>query len=164
MFDIRLRILRRSTLERRLKPRTRTTRTGRSVTATSVCLFPDATKMSTQMTFGSLKQIVPAPLKRAAREMQSQLRLRRAIDRIANLEPGELPSAEMLSELQAGWANDGFAARIDLLLEVAKQAATTAGPILECGSGITTMLMGILAGRRGVKTYAFEHVDEWRGR
>jgi glycosyltransferase involved in cell wall biosynthesis len=120
--------------------------------------------MSTQFTLGSLKQIVPAPLKRAAREMQSQMRLRRAIERIANLPLGELPTAEMLSDLQEGWANDGFAARIDLLMEVAKQAATTAGPILECGSGITTILMGLLAGRRGVKTYAFEHIDEWRAR
>ncbi len=118
--------------------------------------------MNSQITLGSLKQIVPAPLKRAARDMQSQLRLRRAIERIANLPSGELPTAEMLIDLQNGWANDGFAARIDLLLEVAKQAATTAGPIMECGSGITTILMGLLAGRRGVKTYAFEHIDEWR--
>jgi glycosyltransferase involved in cell wall biosynthesis len=120
--------------------------------------------MSTHITLGSLKQIVPAPLKRAARDMQSQLRFRRAIERIANLPAGEVPTVEMLSELQAGWANDGFAARIDLLMEVAQQAANTSGAILECGSGITTILMGLLAGRRGVKTYALEHIDEWRTR
>jgi glycosyltransferase involved in cell wall biosynthesis len=122
------------------------------------------TEMSTHIILGSLKQIVPAPLKRAARDMQSQLRLRRAIERIANLPAGEVPTVEMLSELQAGWANDGFAARIDLLMEVAQQAATTDGAILECGSGITTILMGLLAGRRGVKTYSLEHIDEWRTR
>jgi glycosyltransferase involved in cell wall biosynthesis len=66
--------------------------------------------------------------------------------------------------LQAGWANDGFAARIDLLTEVATRAVNTRGPILECGSGMTTLLMGLLAGRRGVKTYSFEHIDEWRTR
>jgi glycosyltransferase involved in cell wall biosynthesis len=119
---------------------------------------------SSNLTLGSLKQFVPAPLKRAAREMQSQMRLRRALERIASLPPGQIPTPEMLSELQAGWANDGFAARIDFLIEVAKQAATTSEPILECGSGMTTLLMGLLAGRRGVKVYSLEHIEEWRAR
>jgi len=121
--------------------------------------------MSTpNITFGSLKQFVPAPLKRAAKELHAQIKLRRAIERIATLPLGSVPTPEMLSELQAGWANDGFAARIDLLAEVATRAATTKGPILECGSGMTTLMMGLLAGRRGVKTYSLEHIDEWRAR
>lgn len=119
---------------------------------------------SPNLTLGSLKQFVPAPLKRAAREMQSQMRLRRALERIASLPPGQIPTPEMLTELQAGWANDGFAARIDFLTEVAKQAATTSEPILECGSGLTTLLMGLLAGRRGVRVYSLEHIEEWRAR
>jgi len=121
--------------------------------------------MSTpNITFGSLKQIVPAPLKRAAKELHAQMKLRRAIERIANLPLGAVPTPEMLTDLQAGWANDGFAARIDFLTEVATRAATTAGPILECGSGMTTLLMGLLAGRRGVQTYSLEHIEEWRAR
>src|SRR5438128_2388429 len=121
--------------------------------------------MSTpNITFGSLKQIVPAPLKRAAKELHAQMKLRRAIERIANRPLGAVPTPEMLTDLQAGWANDGFAARIDFLTEVATRAATTAGPILECGSGMTTLLMGLLAGRRGVQTYSLEHIEEWRAR
>src|SRR5205814_7102271 len=110
------------------------------------------------------KQFVPGPLKRAAKEVQSQVRLRRAVARIAALPLGEAPTTDMLSELQLAWANDGFAARIDLLTEVARQAITTPGPILECGSGVTTILMGLLAGRRGVTVYALEHIEAWRTR
>lgn len=121
--------------------------------------------MSTSnITFGSLKQIVPAPLKRVAKEMYGQIKLRRAIERIASLPLGSVPTAEMLIELQAAWDNDGYAARMDFLSEVARQAAATTGPILECGSGMTTLLMGLLAGRRGVETYSLEHIDEWRMR
>lgn len=119
---------------------------------------------SPNITLGSLKQFVPASWKRAAREMQCQLKLRRAIERIANLPLGQIPTTEMLTELQSGWANDGFAARIDFLTEVARLAAATSDPILECGSGITTILMGLLAGKRGVPTYSLEHIDEWRAR
>jgi hypothetical protein len=121
--------------------------------------------MSTpNLNLGSLKQFVPAPLKRAANEFRAQMKLRRAIERIASLPPGVAPTPEMLTDLQAGWANDGFAARLDLLNDLAQRAATTAGPILECGSGMTTLLMGLLAGRRGVKTYSLEHIEEWRRR
>jgi len=121
--------------------------------------------MSTpNLNLGSLKQFVPAPLKRAANEFRAQMKLRRAIEHIVHLPLGVVPTTEMLIELQDGWANDGFAARIDLLHEVAQRAATTNGPILECGSGMTTLLMGLLAGRRGVKTYSLEHIEEWRGR
>src|SRR5262249_13761961 len=101
----------------------------------------------------SLKQFVPAPIKRAARELHSQLKLRRAIDQVARLPLGTLPTPDLLRELQTYWANDGFAARIDFLTEVARQAASTSEPILECGSGLTTLLMGLLAGRRGIEVY-----------
>jgi len=116
------------------------------------------------ITLGSLKQFVPAPLKRAVKDLHTQIKLRRAIERIASLPLGSVPTPEMLIELQAGWSNDGFAARIDLLNEIATRAATTKGPILECGSGMTTLLVGLLAGRRGVRTYSLEHIDEWRAR
>jgi glycosyltransferase involved in cell wall biosynthesis len=113
-------------------------------------------------TLQSLKQFVPAPLKRAAKEVHSNRKLSRAIASLAKLPVGEIPTPEMLIDLQNAWDNDGFAARIDLLMEVVKRAATTAGPILECGSGLTTILMGLFAGRCGVKVYSLEHIDEWR--
>lgn len=121
--------------------------------------------MSTsQNTLNSLKQMVPAPLKRAAKEIHWQMKLRGAIEPIAKLPVGEVPTLAMVNALQKAWDNDGFAARMDLLMEVAKRAATTSGPILECGSGLTTILMGLLAGRRGVKVYSLEHFAEWRAR
>src|SRR5437763_483641 len=121
--------------------------------------------MSTsQNTLQSLKQLVPAPLKRAAKEVHSNRKLRRAIASLAKLPVGEIPTAEMLIDLQNAWDNDGFAARIDLLMEVVKRAAMANGPILECGSGLTTILMGLFAGRRGVKVYSLKHFDEWRAR
>jgi hypothetical protein len=70
----------------------------------------------------------------------------------------------MLQALSRGWGNHEFVANIDYLEEVAKNAAATAGPVLECGSGLTTLLLGMLAGRRGVEVYSLEHSTEWRQR
>ncbi|PMB39151.1 hypothetical protein CEN40_24345 [Fischerella thermalis CCMEE 5205] len=80
---------------------------------------------------------------------------------IANLPPGKMPTRKMLAGLLAGWGNNHFAANLDYLEEVAKQAVKTPGPILECGSGLTTILLGLLAGRRGVEIWSLEHIPQW---
>lgn len=80
---------------------------------------------------------------------------------IANLPPGQMPTRKMLAALLLGWGNISFAADLDYLEEVAKQAVNTPGPILECGSGLTTILLGLLAGRRGVEIWSLEHISEW---
>jgi hypothetical protein len=111
-----------------------------------------------------MKRLVPAPLKRAARETLSNWTFRRAMQRIIKLPVGAVPTLEMLRDLLVGWGNEGFAAEPDYLAAVAQAAATTSAPILECGSGLTTILLGVLAGRRGIETWSLEHIPGWRSR
>lgn len=87
--------------------------------------------------------------------------LKSAIYAIAHLPIGEKPSRQLLSDLIAGWDNDGFVADLDYADEVARRAATTTGPILECGTGMTTIILGMLAGRRGVEIWTLENSEEW---
>jgi hypothetical protein len=115
------------------------------------------------MTLKDLRRLIPAPIKQGAKEALLERRLRRALRRIRQLPEGQLPSYELLHQLQAGWGND-YAARHDYLQEVMKRAAETPGPILECGSGLTTFLLGLYAGRRGVQTWSLEHMPEWQAR
>ncbi len=112
----------------------------------------------------AIKKLIPSSLKSAARVALRSYRIRRGVRAFSNLNDGELPTREMLQFLSYGWGNDGYAANIDYLQEVAKNAAITAGPILECGSGLTTLLLGMLAGRRGVVVRSLEHSAEWRQR
>lgn len=113
---------------------------------------------------GQVKRLVPASWKRAAKDALQERTFRRAIRQIAGLPLGEVPPRETLESLQFGWGNEGFAAQTEYLTEVARRAATTSGPILECGSGLTTVLMGLLAGRRGVETWSLEHIPDWCAR
>ncbi|HEX8148896.1 MAG TPA: hypothetical protein VF591_17060 [Pyrinomonadaceae bacterium] len=114
--------------------------------------------------FGPVKRLVPAGVKRAAKQALLEQTLRRAVRRVAALPEGEAPSRELLADLLAAWNNDGFAADLDYLEEVSRRAATVEGPVLECGSGLTTLLAGLLAGRRGFETWALEHHPEWHAR
>ena len=111
-----------------------------------------------------VKRFIPARLKRAVRESLRERSFRRAVRRVAGLSAGRTPTREMLVELQEGWGNEGFAARTDYLEEVAARAVETEGPVLECGSGLTSVLLGLLAGPRGVETWSLEHLPEWRER
>jgi hypothetical protein len=115
-------------------------------------------------TFHQLKRWVPRSWKRAAKEAIRDRAFRLAIRQIAGLPLGEIPPLEVLQRLQFGWGNEGFAAQTNYLEEIARRAATTAGPILECGSGLTTILMGLLAGQRGIETWSLEHIPDWRAR
>lgn len=111
-----------------------------------------------------IRQLIPARAKRTAKAAVARYKIWRASRAIARLEQGEVPTRKMLEALSAGWGNDGFAANIDYLEEVARNAATTRGPILECGSGLTTLLLGLLAGRRGIATHSLEHSETWQKR
>jgi len=100
-------------------------------------------------------------LKAKARELLNDYKLGHAIRAIRRLPAGEVPDRQTLIELVTGWSNDGFVARVDYLQEVASRAAATTGPILECGSGITTVLMGLLTQGRKAEVYSLEHHPEW---
>jgi len=112
------------------------------------------------MTLATLNQ----SLRRTARAVWKRTELDRAMRRLRALAPDALPGPELVAELRGAWDNDGFTADVDYLAEVARCAATTPGPVLECGSGLTTLLLGALAGRRGVEIWALEHDPRWHAR
>src|SRR2546428_11863958 len=116
------------------------------------------------ITSNKVKRFVPTFLKRATKEVLLNRTLRRAIRESGSLARGDAPNRQMLEQLQLGWANTSFAARTDYLEALAQLAVTPPGPVLECGTGLTTILLGLLAGRRGVQTWSLEHNAEWRDR
>ncbi len=73
-------------------------------------------------------------------------------------------SQSLLDELAAGWGNDDWSARNAYLSCCVERAMTCMGPILECGSGLSTLLVGAVAQQRGLKYWALEHSPEWAAR
>src|SRR5690349_13863763 len=111
----------------------------------------------------NIKSWVPKSIKRPLKEMLRRRQLQNAIEKIGKVPAGQVPSREQLSELVAGWGNEGYAANLEYLEAVAQFALKAQGAILECGSGATTILMGVLCGKRNVQVWTLEHADEWRG-
>lgn len=71
-------------------------------------------------------------------------------------------TAQDVDDLTRWWSNgEGWAAGSDYLIELAERCRTADGPILECGSGLTTLIAGVYAPRRSV---SLEQDPKWRRR
>jgi Methyltransferase domain len=66
----------------------------------------------------------------------------------------------MLRRLRWAWANPNSAS-VEYLSAVGEAAAAAKGPILECGSGISTVVVGVVARRAGNALISLEHSAWW---
>jgi hypothetical protein len=80
-----------------------------------------------------------------------------------SLEAG-LPAEQVLDDLVYGWNNGGWLALHDYLMACVVEARRATGPILECGSGLTTLVVGAVARETGNELWSLEHLPEWRAK
>lgn len=112
---------------------------------------------------GVLK-LIPKRLKRPVKSFWLSVELGNAVRSIRKLSDHQMPSRELLAKLIKGWSNDGYAANLDYLESVARHAIAAEGPVLECGSGVTTILLGLLCQPRKTEVWSLEHSPEWSDR
>jgi hypothetical protein len=70
---------------------------------------------------------------------------------------------ELLAELVYGWGNS-WSVQQEFLDACLREARTTSGPILECGSGLSTLLIGTVAQSRGIRVWSLEHDPKYAAR
>lgn len=71
------------------------------------------------------------------------------------------PGNSVVSSLIYGWGNESWSALDEYLATCIEHALNANGPILECGSGLSTILVGSIAQQRGIDHWALEHSAEW---
>src|SRR5690242_20964787 len=97
-----------------------------------------------------IKKVLPSSLKNKIKNINRERQLGAAMKRLtASVESGG-PQPEILAELGRAWGEDGYRAVGGYLEEVTRFAMETRGPVLEIGSGLTTLILGALVARRGV--------------
>ena len=107
---------------------------------------------------------MPAPARRLIREYHRRLSFRRALARSADaIAIGELP-ADQFAALSYGWGNEGFSAETGFLSAVVRRAAAVSGPILECGSGLSTVLLSIATRETRGEVWSLENDAHWAER
>lgn len=111
------------------------------------------------------RAVVPHRLRRLLRAAHRDLVFRRTMRRfLRHPEACLRPGSPILVDLIYGWGNDAFSAQREYLAGCIEQALTSRGPILECGSGLTTILIGAVATKRRRGYWVLEHAPEWAAR
>lgn len=110
------------------------------------------------------KRLVPRPLKQGLRAYHRDVVLRRSARRIAGARVMPELSGEMARALTYGWGNEGMAANTEFLRAVYAHAVRARGHIVECGAGISTVALGLAAGRTGGGVLTLEHHGSWAQR
>lgn len=114
---------------------------------------------------GIARSLVPDPAREALRSLHRAVLFRRGMRRfLAEPEACARPDSPVLRDLIYGWGNEAWSARDEYLADGVRHVLAARGPILECGSGLTTVLFGTIARRRGLSYWALEHLPEWAAR
>lgn len=108
-----------------------------------------------------LKRIIPLSIRFKLRAFHQHFVFGRALKqfRIHYHQLDQHPG--ILDDLIYGWGNMGWSSFRDYSHAIVKYALQTSGPVLECGSGLSTIMLGIIANEKGFRVYSLENSPEW---
>ena len=110
----------------------------------------------------SLSSLIPFRIRQRLRTAHRRFVFQRAMKRFltdpaACLAPGN----PVVRALIYGWGNELWSAEEEYLRSCIQQALASRGPILECGSGLSTIMVGAVAKACGREHVALEHTPAW---
>lgn len=71
------------------------------------------------------------------------------------------PSRDVWLDLIYGWGNEAWSAEPEYLTALWEYAEKADGPILECGSGLSTFVLGLVADKKSNQVWSLEHLRDW---
>jgi hypothetical protein len=118
--------------------------------------------------FGHLRSRVPKSLKQPVRLLLDAVDERRRARQLAHgvaalreqARTGRIASS-LISEIHAAWGNTSWSADASFVTELAERTLASAGPFLDCGSGLSTIVVGAIAEERGARVWSLEQDPAW---
>jgi predicted O-methyltransferase YrrM len=96
------------------------------------------------------------------RVLVREMQLRRGLARLAHtLKADRRPPISLMRQLVRGWGNEGYSAKPELLCAILEWMPQTRGLILECGSGLSTLLLATAAVIADRHVQTLEHDPSW---
>lgn len=109
------------------------------------------------------RAIVPRRARRYLRQRSRRARFEAAMRRLIRADGnlGDTLPESLVHELVYGWANETMSASEEFLQAVFRHASRSTGPILECGSGLSTLVLGVAARSSGQRVWSLENDPFW---
>lgn len=80
------------------------------------------------------------------------------------LRGGDRPGPALTEQLVRNWGNEAWSANSCYLIAMLEWLPRTSGAIVECGSGLSTLVLAVAAALCGRVLYSFEHDEQWAER
>jgi len=109
-----------------------------------------------------VQEIIPVSIRKKLLKLHQNFIWKSTFNSYKNaIENNEKPSKALLKRLIYSWGNQGFSAQVDYLETCVNFGLSTEGTIVECGSGLSTLVLGVIAKHKNRKMISFEHIDFW---
>ncbi len=111
------------------------------------------------------KFVMPTSARQLIRTLHRAFIFHRAMKKFLTSVEHELPfDRGVISDLVFGWGNEAWSADSEYLISCLEHARQAPGPILECGSGLSTLLIGAVVQKTGNLLCSLEHQKIWGNR
>jgi hypothetical protein len=112
-----------------------------------------------------IQDVIPVKIRKQLLTFHQSLLWKKSFNNFQKaIDKGEIPSKQVIKKLIYSWGNQGFSAQTDYLETCIKYTLSTKGNIIECGSGLSTLVIGYIAKVQNRKMISFEHIDVWAKR
>ena len=83
------------------------------------------------------------------------------LSQVESLPFGEIPNDELIQGFISVWDNGGWPAQLSYIKAVLEACISANKPILECGSGVTSLLASVVLKRADIEVHSLEHEKDW---
>jgi predicted O-methyltransferase YrrM len=112
-----------------------------------------------------IKKFIPQTVRNRLNAEHYRFVFKRAVKEfMLDPEKWSYSGSPVVRDLIWGWHNEGWSVNDEYLVACIHHALHTDGPILECGSGLSTIVLGLVARSREVPMWSLEHIPEWADR
>jgi len=101
------------------------------------------------------------PAVHAVRSWNRMRALRAGLRELTGVTSEERLDLALIGRIRTAWGNPGWTGDAGFLREVAARVWRCPGPVLDCGSGLSTVILATIASRHGATVWSLEQDRDW---
>lgn len=111
-----------------------------------------------------VRGLLPAAARTAVRQRHRVYTLSRSLRAVLDDPARAIRSSKLMEQLVYGWGNRGWSAQTEYLRRIVAAVLASRSDVIECGSGLSTLVIAAAARVSGVRVWSLEHTQIWRER